>query len=149
MAGIHFTTPGSWVPTSLWWCRTNVQLTCPLMLSPPWGMPPSFSKTSMSIHPVEMPIVLMNEKQTNLGFQMSCFFPPFWRYLWIKHNQQYDIKEGPINNFMPKIESKIDAAFWVPRRSTAYLIHGTDISYHTTPSWLTVCNECIGLIFWK
>uniref|UniRef100_A0A674EKL4 Matrix metallopeptidase 20b (enamelysin) n=1 Tax=Salmo trutta TaxID=8032 RepID=A0A674EKL4_SALTR len=29
----------------------------------------------------------------------------------------------PINNFMPKIESKIDAAFWVPRRSTAYLIH--------------------------
>uniref|UniRef100_A0A674EKN7 Matrix metallopeptidase 20b (enamelysin) n=1 Tax=Salmo trutta TaxID=8032 RepID=A0A674EKN7_SALTR len=59
------------------------------------------------------------------------------KYLWIKHNQQYDIKEGPINNFMPKIESKIDAAFWVPRRSTAYLIHGTDISYHTTPSWLT------------
>uniref|UniRef100_A0A4W5RQA2 Matrix metallopeptidase 20b (enamelysin) n=1 Tax=Hucho hucho TaxID=62062 RepID=A0A4W5RQA2_9TELE len=45
------------------------------------------------------------------------------KYLWIKHNQQYDIKEGPINNFMPKIESKIDAAFWVPRRSTAYLIH--------------------------
>ncbi|XP_029923813.1 matrix metalloproteinase-20 [Myripristis murdjan] len=44
-------------------------------------------------------------------------------YLWIKHNEQYDIKEGPITNFMPKIESSIDAAFWVPRRSTAYLIH--------------------------
>ncbi|XP_053176483.1 matrix metalloproteinase-20-like [Scomber japonicus] len=45
------------------------------------------------------------------------------RYLWIKHNEQYDIKEGPITNFMPKIETRIDAAFWVPRRSTAYLIH--------------------------
>ncbi|XP_075905857.1 matrix metalloproteinase-20 [Nelusetta ayraudi] len=45
------------------------------------------------------------------------------RYLWIKHNAQDDIKEGPISNFMPKIESSIDAAFWVPRRSTAYLIH--------------------------
>lgn len=46
------------------------------------------------------------------------------RYLWIKHNEQYDIKEGPITNFMPKIETGIDAAFLVPRRSTAYLIHG-------------------------
>ncbi|KAM9853172.1 stromelysin-1 [Aulostomus maculatus] len=45
------------------------------------------------------------------------------RYLWIKHNAQDDIKEGPITNFMPKIETSIDAAFWVPRRSTAYLIH--------------------------
>ncbi|KAF0030793.1 hypothetical protein F2P81_017524 [Scophthalmus maximus] len=45
------------------------------------------------------------------------------RYLWIKHNEQYDIKEGPITNFMPKIETNINAAFWVPRRSTAYLIH--------------------------
>ncbi|XP_022055370.1 matrix metalloproteinase-20 [Acanthochromis polyacanthus] len=45
------------------------------------------------------------------------------RYLWIKHNAQYGIKEGPISNFMPKIETSIDAAFWVPRRSTAYLIH--------------------------
>ncbi|AWO99378.1 putative matrix metalloproteinase-20-like [Scophthalmus maximus] len=45
------------------------------------------------------------------------------RYLWIKHNEQYDIKEGPITNFMPKIETSINAAFWVPRRSTAYLIH--------------------------
>ncbi|XP_053278552.1 matrix metalloproteinase-20 [Pleuronectes platessa] len=47
------------------------------------------------------------------------------RYLWIKHNEQFDIKEGPITNFMPKIETSIDAAFWVPRRSTAYLIHET------------------------
>ncbi|XP_074535911.1 matrix metalloproteinase-20 [Halichoeres trimaculatus] len=45
------------------------------------------------------------------------------RYLWIKHNEQYDVKEGPITNFMPKIETSIDAAFWVPRRSTAYLIY--------------------------
>ncbi|KAM9318642.1 stromelysin-1-like [Pholidichthys leucotaenia] len=45
------------------------------------------------------------------------------RYLWIKHNEKYDIKEGPISNFMPKIETSIDAAFYVPRRSTAYLIH--------------------------
>ncbi|XP_047451209.1 matrix metalloproteinase-20 [Mugil cephalus] len=45
------------------------------------------------------------------------------RYLWIKHNRQNDIKEGPIVNFMPKIETSIDAAFWIPRRSTAYLIH--------------------------
>ncbi|XP_026048023.1 matrix metalloproteinase-20 [Astatotilapia calliptera] len=45
------------------------------------------------------------------------------RYLWIKHNHEDDIKEGPISNFMPKIETSIDAAFWVPRRSTAYLIH--------------------------
>lgn len=52
------------------------------------------------------------------------------RYLWIKHNEQYDIKEGPITNFMPKIETSIDAAFWVPRRSTAYLIHG---NWHTFP----------------
>ncbi|XP_026221076.1 matrix metalloproteinase-20-like [Anabas testudineus] len=47
------------------------------------------------------------------------------KYLWIKHNEQYDIKEGPITNFMPKIKTSIDAAFWVPRRSTAYLIHGS------------------------
>uniref|UniRef100_A0A3Q3JJC2 Peptidase metallopeptidase domain-containing protein n=1 Tax=Monopterus albus TaxID=43700 RepID=A0A3Q3JJC2_MONAL len=40
------------------------------------------------------------------------------RYLWIKHNEQYDIKEGPITNFMPKLKTSIDAAFWVPRRST-------------------------------
>ncbi|XP_038123820.1 matrilysin [Cyprinodon tularosa] len=44
------------------------------------------------------------------------------RYLWIKHNEQSDIKEGPISNFMPTIETSIDAAFWIPRRSTAYLI---------------------------
>uniref|UniRef100_A0A3Q3QP37 Peptidase metallopeptidase domain-containing protein n=1 Tax=Monopterus albus TaxID=43700 RepID=A0A3Q3QP37_MONAL len=51
----------------------------------------------------------------------ATFF--FRKYLWIKHNEQYDIKEGPITNFMPKLKTSIDAAFWVPRRSTAYLIH--------------------------
>lgn len=57
------------------------------------------------------------------------------RYLWIKHNEQYDIKEGPISNFMPKIETRIDAAFWVPRRSTAYLIHGKCLEYFIYCIW--------------
>ncbi|CAG6006263.1 unnamed protein product [Menidia menidia] len=57
---------------------------------------------------------------TTLG-DSTVFFRD--RYLWIKHNVQSDIKEGPITNFMPKIETRVDAAFWVPRRSTAYLIH--------------------------
>ncbi|XP_077064477.1 matrix metalloproteinase-20 [Siphateles boraxobius] len=47
------------------------------------------------------------------------------KYLWIKHNNQNDIKEGPISNFMPKIDRQIDAAYWVPQRSTAYLFNGT------------------------
>lgn len=49
------------------------------------------------------------------------------RYLWIKHNNQNDIKEGPVSNFMPNIDSKIDAAYWVPQRATAYLFNGTDV----------------------
>uniref|UniRef100_A0A8C4GM32 Peptidase metallopeptidase domain-containing protein n=1 Tax=Dicentrarchus labrax TaxID=13489 RepID=A0A8C4GM32_DICLA len=47
----------------------------------------------------------------------------FFREKYVDDFSQYDIKEGPITNFMPKIETSIDAAFWVPRRSTAYLIH--------------------------
>lgn len=47
------------------------------------------------------------------------------KYLWIKHNNQNDIKEGPISNFMPNIDRKIDAAYWVPQRATAYLFNGT------------------------
>uniref|UniRef100_A0A3Q3EPP5 Matrix metallopeptidase 20b (enamelysin) n=1 Tax=Kryptolebias marmoratus TaxID=37003 RepID=A0A3Q3EPP5_KRYMA len=58
---------------------------------------------------------------TTLG-RATFFFRD--RYLWIKHNEQSDIKEGPISNFMPKIKTSIDAAFWIPRRSAAYLIHG-------------------------
>lgn len=54
----------------------------------------------------------------------------YFRYLWIKHNNQNDIKEGPISNFMPKIDCQIDAAYWVPQRSTAYLFNGTDIVWH-------------------
>ncbi|XP_076833469.1 matrix metalloproteinase-20 [Brachyhypopomus gauderio] len=50
-------------------------------------------------------------------------------YLWIKHNNKNDVKEGPISNFMPKISSKIDAAYWVSQRATAYLISGS--SYWT------------------
>lgn len=67
-------------------------------------------------------------------------FPPA-RYLWIKHNQQDDIKEGPISNFMPKIETGIDAAFWVPRRSTAYLIHGN----HTVSQFVVYLRLCCAL----
>ncbi|XP_055736413.1 matrix metalloproteinase-20-like [Salvelinus fontinalis] len=76
----------------------------------------------------QFPLMMQNKCSADLSFDAvstlgdaTFFFKD--KYLWIKHNQQYDIKEGPINNFMPKIESKIDAAFWVPRRSTAYLIH--------------------------
>ncbi|XP_030634002.1 matrix metalloproteinase-20 [Chanos chanos] len=46
------------------------------------------------------------------------------RYLWIKQNNLNDIKEGAISNFMPKIDTEIDAAYWVPKRSTAYLFSG-------------------------
>ncbi|KAK7883212.1 hypothetical protein WMY93_029386 [Mugilogobius chulae] len=45
------------------------------------------------------------------------------QYLWIKHNAQSDIKEGPISNFMPKIETSIDAAYRIPRKNTAFLFH--------------------------
>uniref|UniRef100_A0A3B4ASW0 Peptidase metallopeptidase domain-containing protein n=1 Tax=Periophthalmus magnuspinnatus TaxID=409849 RepID=A0A3B4ASW0_9GOBI len=51
---------------------------------------------------------------------MFCFLI---RYLWIKHNAQPDIKEGPISNFMPKIETSIDAAYRIPRKNTAFLFH--------------------------
>uniref|UniRef100_A0A3B4X6U1 Matrix metallopeptidase 20b (enamelysin) n=1 Tax=Seriola lalandi dorsalis TaxID=1841481 RepID=A0A3B4X6U1_SERLL len=74
-----------------------------------------------------LPRLMQNRCAPDLTFDAvstlgdATFF--FREYLWIKHNEQYDIKEGPISNFMPKIETRIDAAFWVPRRSTAYLIH--------------------------
>ncbi|XP_068173233.1 matrix metalloproteinase-20-like [Antennarius striatus] len=45
------------------------------------------------------------------------------KHLWIKHKNQEGFQEGPIVNFMPKIKTSIDAAFWVPHRSRAYLIH--------------------------
>ncbi|TDH15074.1 hypothetical protein EPR50_G00027860 [Perca flavescens] len=74
------------------------------------------------------PLLMQNKCASDLTFDAvsmlgdaTFFFKE--RYLWIKHNEQYDIKEGPITNFMPKIETSIDAAFWVPRRSTAYIIH--------------------------
>ncbi len=59
---------------------------------------------------------------------IKCNYLYHCRYLWIKHNNQNGIKEGPISNFMPKIDCQIDAAYWVPQRSTAYLFNGTDIS---------------------
>uniref|UniRef100_A0A3Q3FWW8 Matrix metallopeptidase 20b (enamelysin) n=1 Tax=Labrus bergylta TaxID=56723 RepID=A0A3Q3FWW8_9LABR len=74
------------------------------------------------------PVASHNNWLLNLGVNVKCFST---RYLWIKHNEQYDIKEGPITNFMPKIETNIDAVFWVPRRSTAYLIHGNKSMFWT------------------
>ncbi|KAK1785982.1 hypothetical protein P4O66_017730, partial [Electrophorus voltai] len=59
-------------------------------------------------------------------------------YLWIKHNNKNDVKEGPIYNFMPKISSKIDAAYWLPQRSAAYLISGTDTDSSARSSYWTV-----------
>ncbi|KAI4878561.1 hypothetical protein NFI96_016746 [Prochilodus magdalenae] len=59
---------------------------------------------------------------TTLG-DTTLFFKG--RYLWIKHKNKNDIKEGPINNFMPNINLKIDAAYWVRQRSTAYLFGGS------------------------
>ncbi|XP_034778591.2 matrix metalloproteinase-20-like [Acipenser ruthenus] len=47
------------------------------------------------------------------------------RYLWIRHGQLPDIKEGPINNFMPRMYSDIDAAYSLPRRKFAYLFKGS------------------------
>ncbi|XP_062873445.1 matrix metalloproteinase-20-like [Trichomycterus rosablanca] len=47
------------------------------------------------------------------------------RYLWIKNNNKNDTKEGPINKFLLKINSSIDAAYWVARRSTVYLFSGS------------------------
>uniref|UniRef100_A0A8C6T3L9 Matrix metallopeptidase 20b (enamelysin) n=1 Tax=Neogobius melanostomus TaxID=47308 RepID=A0A8C6T3L9_9GOBI len=87
--------------------------------------------------------LLSREDITNINTLYSTFTPYF---LHLKNNKcapdmsfdavstvgeatfffrghQSDIKEGPISNFMPKIETSIDAAFWVPRRNTAYLIH--------------------------
>ncbi|XP_036392414.1 matrix metalloproteinase-20 [Megalops cyprinoides] len=59
---------------------------------------------------------------TSLG-DTELFFKD--RYMWIKYSQQCDVKEGPINNFMPKITSSIDAAYSIPRKSSAYLFKGS------------------------
>nr|XP_013765850.1 PREDICTED: matrix metalloproteinase-20-like [Pundamilia nyererei] len=67
--------------------------------------------------------LLSSEDVASIKALYSKHFGCIPEYLWIKHNHEDDIKEGPISNFMPKIETSIDAAFWVPRRSTAYLIH--------------------------
>ncbi|MGH0159388.1 UNVERIFIED_CONTAM: hypothetical protein FKN15_037111 [Acipenser sinensis] len=42
-----------------------------------------------------------------------------------RHGQLPDIKEGPINNFMPGMYSDIDAAYSLPRRKFAYLFKGS------------------------
>ncbi|XP_013875395.1 matrilysin [Austrofundulus limnaeus] len=83
------------------------------------------------------------------------------RYLWMKHNEQPDIKEGPISNFMPKIETSIDAAFWIPRRSTAYLIHGStfwtvkgsvikgkprELSFFGFPAWVQAVDAAVHIV---
>ncbi|CAB1348047.1 unnamed protein product [Coregonus sp. 'balchen'] len=99
------------------------------------------------------PLMMQNKCSPDLSFDAvstlgdaTFFFKD--KYLWIKHNQQYDIKAGPINNFMPKIESKIDAAFWVPRRSTAYLIHGKPkpISNFGFPPWVQEVDAAVHIV---
>ncbi|TSN39308.1 Matrix metalloproteinase-18 [Bagarius yarrelli] len=62
---------------------------------------------------------------TNVG--RSIFFFK-GRYLWIKNNK-HDIKEGLIHTFIPKINSTIDAAFWLGKNSTLFLFSGS--SYWT------------------
>ncbi|XP_068440733.1 matrix metalloproteinase-20-like [Clinocottus analis] len=104
------------------------------LYSPGRGRPNYFSRFGWSSQPnlgrsgSLFPQLMQNKCASDLTFDAvstlgdaTFFFRE--RYLWIKHNKQYGIKEGPIINFMPKIETSIDAAFWVPRRSTAYLIH--------------------------
>uniref|UniRef100_A0A8C9RQU8 Matrix metallopeptidase 20b (enamelysin) n=1 Tax=Scleropages formosus TaxID=113540 RepID=A0A8C9RQU8_SCLFO len=58
---------------------------------------------------------------TTMG-ESTLFFKD--NYLWIKHDQQCDTKEGPIKNFMPKIDSDIDAAYSVPKKSVVCLFKG-------------------------
>ncbi|XP_041920617.1 collagenase 3 isoform X1 [Alosa sapidissima] len=77
-----------------------------------------------------LPLALQETCDPNLSFDavtdiMEALFFFKDRYLWIKHDEQYDIKEGPIHNFMPKIDKNINAAYSVPQRSTAYLFNGT------------------------
>ncbi|XP_029302141.1 matrix metalloproteinase-20 [Cottoperca gobio] len=100
-------------------------------VSPVSDRPNDFSRISQNNFQMSgslFPQLIRNKCASDLTFDAvstlgdaTFFFRE--KYLWIKHNQQYDIKEGPITNFMPKIETSIDAAFWVPRRSAAYLIH--------------------------
>ncbi|XP_026780497.3 collagenase 3 [Pangasianodon hypophthalmus] len=61
---------------------------------------------------------------TNVGPSIFFFKD---RYLWIKKNKN-DIKEGPIGSFIPKINSTIDAAYWLPNSNT-FLFSGS--SYWT------------------
>ncbi|XP_017345686.1 matrilysin [Ictalurus punctatus] len=58
---------------------------------------------------------------TNIGTDMFFFKD---RYLWIK-NATNGIKEGPINSFISKINSRIDAAYWHPQHSTTFLFSGS------------------------
>lgn len=54
-----------------------------------------------------------------------AIFIYLWRYLRIRNNKN-NIKEGPINRLISKINSTIDAAYWLPQRSTIFLFNGTD-----------------------
>ncbi|XP_061072572.1 matrix metalloproteinase-20 [Conger conger] len=48
-------------------------------------------------------------------------------YLWMKQDQQDDIKAVPIHNFLPKIRSGINAAYSIPQRSSVYLFAGSSV----------------------
>ncbi|KAJ8368810.1 hypothetical protein SKAU_G00088380 [Synaphobranchus kaupii] len=65
---------------------------------------------------------LVFDAVTSLG-ETVLFFRG--RYLWMKHDQRDDIKEGPIHNLLPKIRSGINAAYSIPQRPSAYLFAGS------------------------
>ncbi|XP_060754058.1 matrilysin-like [Neoarius graeffei] len=59
---------------------------------------------------------------TNVGAAILFFKD---RYLRIRNNKN-NIKEGPINRLISKINSTIDAAYWLPQRSTIFLFNGSN-----------------------
>ncbi|XP_048836147.1 matrix metalloproteinase-20 [Brienomyrus brachyistius] len=95
-------------------------------------LPYYYSKTSLSPYyniwnlVPRYPLLMQDKCNPNLSFDAvtsvgdaNMFFKD--SYLWIKYDQQCETKEGPVRNFIPKIDSNIDAAYSVPQRSLVYL----------------------------
>ncbi|XP_023669575.2 matrix metalloproteinase-20 [Paramormyrops kingsleyae] len=95
-------------------------------------LPYYYSKTSSSPYyniwnlVPRYPLLMQDKCNPNLSFDAvtsvgdaNMFFKD--SYLWIKYDQQCEIKEGPVRNFIPKIDSNIDAAYSIPQRSLVYL----------------------------
>ncbi|KAJ8414647.1 hypothetical protein AAFF_G00038490 [Aldrovandia affinis] len=94
------------------------------------GKTPAAPRNPFWFLPRRFPFLMQDKCNPNLAFDAVTslgdtilFFRD--RYMWIKYGQQCDIKEGPIHNFLPKIQSGIDAAYSIHRRSSAYLFKGT------------------------